>query len=947
MVDSHRNDTDDDQGEHLSSGSLRRRLTYCVVSAVVVVLYLTGSLTFVERQFDDLKFSLLKRPATQDVVIVEIDARSIAEIGVWPWPRRLHAAVLERLLAAGAARVAFDVDFSALSNEADDARFARALAASDGKVVLPVFRQKASHGSEKSELIDAVPRDLFLPHVDLADLNVLPSDDGKVRHLFIESAIADRRFQSLAALLAEPVTHDFPSFAIDFGIDPATVPRLSFSDVAADNFPHADVAGKTVVVGSTAAELGDFFAVPSHATLPGPLLHVLGYESIVQGRALQRIGEAPVILMTVLLVALLGWLSERTTLARSALLALGAAMGVSGGSILLQSAAPVQLDTVPMLLAIAMTLVAAMTTRLNQQSLRLLFQTLSIRRKNAMMRNLIDKSIVGVIISDEDGAIESINAAAAKMFDYEIPNLVGESIGTLVPDLLRTDSGDASLLQELSHEVHKEVWGQRSKGGFFPVEIAANTVDIGGQVKYIAFVNDITLRRQQEEELKFRADHDELTKLPNRTKFSSMLVEALAEANETGASVAVYLLDLDRFKEVNDTLGHAVGDLLLQDVGRRLSRCMTDGATLARFGGDEFAMFLPNVVDPQKVEEFAGKIINALAVKFKVDQVNLEVGGSIGYAMYPENGETSEILLQRADIAMYSAKRYHFGFSKYWAEDDAHSVRNLTLTGDLRRAIEENELELVFQPKVKLATGTPSGAEVLCRWNRPGHGYVSPDEFIAHAEQSGLIYPLTKWVMFNALKTAAIWREIGWDLNIAVNLSARLLHHEQILGLVTETLEKWEYPAERLTLEITENALLVNPAHAMIVVREFASLGVKISIDDFGTGYSSLSYLTTLAASELKIDKSFVMGMAIDDNFKTIVKSVVAMAHDLNLSVVAEGVESDENVDTLRQFQCDIAQGYFYGRPMPPDKFEKWLKAQDTESIQIDSGITVETAERA
>lgn len=232
-------------------------------------------------------------------------------------------------------------------------------------------------------------------------------------------------------------------------------------------------------------------------------------------------------------------------------------------------------------------------------------------------------------------------------------------------------------------------------------------------------------------------------------------------------------------------------------------------------------------------------------------------------------------------------------------------------------------------------------------WIRPDQGFVSPDEFIAHAEQSGLIYPLTKWVLVNALKTAAVWRESGWDLNIAVNLSARLLHHEQILNLVTETLEMWEYPASRLTLEITENALLVNPAHAMIVVREFAALGVKISIDDFGTGYSSLSYLTTLAASELKIDKSFVMGMANDDNFKTIVKSVIAMAHDLNLSVVAEGVETEEIVDTLRTYRCNIAQGYFFGRPMPPEKFEAWLKAQDTGSVRIGAEPVAEASRRA
>jgi EAL domain-containing protein (putative c-di-GMP-specific phosphodiesterase class I) len=276
---------------------------------------------------------------------------------------------------------------------------------------------------------------------------------------------------------------------------------------------------------------------------------------------------------------------------------------------------------------------------------------------------------------------------------------------------------------------------------------------------------------------------------------------------------------------------------------------------------------------------------------------------------------------------MYSAKRFQTGFSKYWAEEDAHSVRNLTLTGDLRRAIEEGQLELAFQPKVSLATGAAIGAEVLCRWNRPDHGYVSPEEFIGHAEQSGLIFPLTEWVLRKAVETAAVWRALGWDLNIAVNLSARLLHHERILSLVTGPLAQWEYPPECLTLEITENALLVNPAHAMIVVSEFAGLGLNVSIDDFGTGYSSLSYLTTLNANELKIDKSFVLGMSRDENYTTVVRSVVRMAHDLNLKVVAEGIETDEVAAALRQFGCDTGQGYLFGKPMLADDFEHWLKS--------------------
>jgi len=933
---------ENDGGSGSSSGKWKKRLASILVCAVVAALYLSDGLRFAERQLDDIKFDLLSRPATDDLILVEIDARSINAFGVWPWPREQHAAAIDRLMEAGAARIAFDVDFSAHSSGAQDAALAQALESAEGKVVLPVFRRMASTSDDA--LIDVAPIDVFRRHVDLADLNVIPSSDGRVRYMFTYSAFNGKTFPSLAALLAGPDLPPCPSFAIDFAIDPATVPRLSFVDVTFGNFKREDVAGKIVIIGGTAAELGDYFAVPSHGTVPGALLHVLGYQSIVQGRALQRVSELPILVLVVGLVLGLAWISGRMTLLRTVGLAAATAGAVFGASLYLQAIYPVQIDTVPLLLAVVLSVVLSMANRLDQQSLRLLFQTFAIRRRDATMRNLIEKSIVGVIICDEDGRIESINGAAAAMFGYSLSDFKDTPLDLLIPDIARDDGGDALTLLQLAEGTHRETWGQRGDGSRFPMEIAANRETVDGKATYVAFVNDITLRRQQEEELEYRADHDELTGLPNRGNFSHVLEEILGEMVETGAKCAVFLLDLDRFKEVNDTLGHAVGDKLLQDVGRRLLPQMSDGAMLSRFGGDEFAMFLPHFVDDSRIEEFAGNIIAALKQPFDVDGLNLEVGGSIGYALYPDDGDTPDTLLQRADIAMYSAKRFQSGVSKYWAEDDLHSVRNLTLTGDLRRAIDEGELEIVIQPKVDLKTEEAMGGEVLCRWNRPDHGFVSPDEFIGHAEQSGLIFPLTQWVLGKAVETAAIWRELGWDLNIAVNLSARLLHHEQILSLVRDTLERWQYPPEKLTLEITENALLVNPGHAMIVISELAELGIKVSIDDFGTGYSSLSYLTTLAAKELKIDKSFVMGMAHDKNFKTVVKSVIAMAHDLDLRVVAEGIETDEAVEVLCQFGCDIGQGYLFGRPMSSADFEAWLMTWKVRKVPPDAATVPQRA---
>ncbi len=449
-------------------------------------------------------------------------------------------------------------------------------------------------------------------------------------------------------------------------------------------------------------------------------------------------------------------------------------------------------------------------------------------------------------------------------------------------------------------------------------------------ITILAMLAVLFLERARREDvlqaLKYQATHDPLTDLPNRANFVRTLETALADAEDTNGSLAVLLLDLDRFKEINDTLGHPVGDRLLQELAARLTKRMPRHAMLARFGGDEFVLLMTDVPSASAVQSFARSVLEELWQPFWVDEVILDVGGSIGAALYPEHGTTPDELLRHADIAMYKAKRHHSGFEVYSSEDDPHSLRSLTLTGDLRRAIDANELELVYQPKVNLRNGTVTGAEVLARWKRVGHGQVSPDEFVTHAEQCGLIFPMTKWVLDTALRQGAEWRRAGYDIEIAVNLSARLLHHAAIVPTVVSLLGKWNYPANRLALEITENAILIDPVRAMGVVAQLADLGVKLSIDDFGTGYSSLAYLKNLAVHELKIDKSFVLGMVENGCDRTIVNSVVSLAHDLGLSVVAEGIETLQTLKMLAEFGCDVGQGFYCGRPMLAPAFENWLE---------------------
>ena len=460
-------------------------------------------------------------------------------------------------------------------------------------------------------------------------------------------------------------------------------------------------------------------------------------------------------------------------------------------------------------------------------------------------------------------------------------------------------------------------------------------------VTILALLAVLFLERSRREEvmqaLAHQASHDPLTDLPNRAKFTEILVEELGAAKRTDSKLAVFLLDLDRFKEINDTLGHSVGDHLLIELANRLTEQMPQRATLARLGGDEFALLLTGVHSTTVVENFANFVLEEIRHPFMADGVILEVDASIGTAVFPEHGATPDELLQHADIAMYKAKGLSAGYMMYTPKDDPHSVQSLTLTGDLRRAIETNELTLVYQPKVNARDGTTMGVEVLTRWQRPGQGAVSPDDFIVHAEKSGLILPLTKWVLNAALEQGSKWRAAGHDFEVAINLSAQLLHHASIVPTVVAILRKWDYPPDRLALEITENAILVDPDHAMAMVAQFAELGVKISIDDFGTGYSSLSYLKNLAARELKIDKSFVLGMDQNASDRTIVKSVISLAHDLGLTVVAEGIETEKALSLLNTFGCDVGQGYLFGKPMTVGDFEKWLRRYAPEAAESKS----------
>jgi diguanylate cyclase (GGDEF)-like protein len=431
--------------------------------------------------------------------------------------------------------------------------------------------------------------------------------------------------------------------------------------------------------------------------------------------------------------------------------------------------------------------------------------------------------------------------------------------------------------------------------------------------------------REEASEKEHQSLHDNLTGLPNRVLFKLRVEKAISALHGRSDALAVMMLDVDDFKEVNDTLGHHHGDLLLQEIGHRLSEVLRPEDTVARLGGDEFAVLLPSLADPTVVSKVARRISHAFERNYQLNDVTLEVRASIGIALYPEHGTDVETLLKRADVAMYTAKEQKNGVEIYASERDQSNPRRLALMPELRQAIQNDELEVYYQPQARIHDRGVVGVEALLRWQHPEHGFVPPDEFIPMAEHTGLIRPLTLYVLRKSMLQCKEWHRRGFDLRLAVNLSVRSLLDLAFPLDVARLLKETGFDPAYLTLEITETSIMADTGRMLAELKRLDALGVMLSIDDFGTGYSSLSYLSRLPVGEVKIDRSFVMHMRDDDNDAVIVQSVIDLARNLDLQVVAEGIEDAETWRLLATMGCDIAQGYHLGRPMPGARLEHWL----------------------
>ncbi|MFB0842895.1 EAL domain-containing protein [Paenibacillus oleatilyticus] len=562
-----------------------------------------------------------------------------------------------------------------------------------------------------------------------------------------------------------------------------------------------------------------------------------------------------------------------------------------------------------------------------------IYSDISERKKDEqtlrMHAGVFEASHEGIMITDIEGQILSVNPSFVTITGFSAKEAVGQT-----PKILYSGQHDKAFYQHMWTTIRKtgswqgEIWNKRKSGDLYPQWLTIKAIkDEHGDVRaYAGIFSDITERKNAEEDLRYLAHYDGLTGLPNRYHFQNQLQAALEEAQQAGTMVGVLFIDLDRFKVINDSLGHDIGDQLLVQAGQRLLQSVEAPQIVSRFGGDEFTIILPHLRDPEEATAVADTVLADLARKFHVAEHDFYITGSVGISLYPKDGSDMETLLRQADSAMYAAKESRNEYRLYMPKWTETLPRQLILENGLRATALDGELEVFYQPQMDCYSGRLVGLEALTRWNHPVLGLVSPQEFIPVAEEIGMIADMDEWVLEKVCRQHVRWEEaLGYPVKVAVNLSARQLHRPHLPERIRQILQRHEVDPSQLEIEITESAGLTKAEATVRLLKELRRIGVGTAIDDFGTGHSALAYLKKFDFSVLKIDKTFIRGLDHDPVNRALVHAIVGMAHALGLKTVAEGVETEAELARLKQIGCDTVQGYLLSQPLPACEMEAFM----------------------
>ncbi|MVT51731.1 EAL domain-containing protein [Bradyrhizobium yuanmingense] len=910
---------------------VKRYRPHILVAIALAVVLSTGWHAALRNALTDLRFKWQTRAATGDIVVVGIDAPSIDQIGVWPWPRRLHAEMLQRLEAAGAQDVAFDVDFSTPSDPASDAAFAKALRDAGGSTILPSFKQPTPRGGPAH-----VNRPLksFSNQSWPALVNVAIESDGLVRRYPFGEKLGDAFMPSMAVVLAGQDANRRPPFLIDFSIRAPSIPAVSYVDVLRGDSATLDkLKGKKVIIGATALELGDRFSVPNGSIISGPVLQALAAESILQNRTLRWTSDVGMVvgLGAICLLMLYSWRRIAPGLRVAILIAAGAVVELA--AILVQARWPLVIDTSLFHIAIVAYLTAI---ALDEIDFRSLLGRIAESRFHRIAMSLGD----GLVCTDEDHRITVWNPGASAIFGYMPAEIIGRPFETLCA--LPAHAGARPSMHDAARQallvpggaVVVEFEGRRKNGETFPVEASFSGWQGTDGFQYGAILRDISVRKREAERIRYLAEHDALTGLANRNMLHVGLTDLIAAAERRSSSVALLVLGLDGFQEINNMLGHSAGDLVLRAVAERLRSEVGGKAIVARLSGDEFAIAIDCAEITEPVAAVTERIARAFEAPLATGTRQHRVKISVGVAVYPEGGSNADDLLSNGHLALTKAKATRRGGHVVFEAAIRQELETrLRLEGELALAADRGEFELFYQPQVRLIDGSLVGAEALIRWRHPVRGYVSPAEFMPVVNTSALSERIANWVMETACRQARAWELSGSDVRVAINLSPSQLQSGDLAHSVAALLEETGLTPSLLEIEVTEDILLHDERRVLEMFKRIQELGVRILFDDFGTGYASLSYLKKFPLDGLKIDRSFVFGLLSNSDDAAIVGSTIGLSKQLGLTVVAEGIENRATADFLVSMGCEEGQGYFFGRPMPAEAFEKQFFAAQLQTV--------------
>ncbi len=911
---------------------MKRYRPHILVVAALAIVLSTGWHGALRNALTDLRFGWQSRAATGDVVVVAIDAPSIDQIGVWPWPRRLHAELLQRLESAGAQDVAFDIDFSTPSDPASDEAFVKALRDVGGATILPSFKQPAPNGGDAHVNRPLKP---FNSQSWPAFVNVTVESDGLVRRYPFGERLGDAIVPSMAVVLAGQKASRSGRFLIDFSIQPASIPVVSYAEtLRGDPAALARLKDKKVIVGATALELGDRLSVPNGGIVAGPVLQALAAESILQHRTLLWTSDVGMVLGLCAIGLAMMWSWRRRAPGIRVAILVGAGVAVELVAALVQSKWPLVIDTSLFHIAILAYLTAI---ALDEIDFRSLLGRIAESRFHRIAMSLGD----GLVCTDEDHRITVWNPGAGAIFGYMPTEMIGRPFESLCAAPADGGSRPFSMRDTARHAllvpggaVVVEFEGRRKNGESFPVEASFSGWQGADGFQYGAILRDISIRKREAQRVKHLAEYDALTGLANRNTLHAGLAGLIAAAERRSSEVALLVLGLDGFQQINEMLGHSAGDLVLRAVAARLQAETNREAIVARLGGDEFAIALDSTASGEPMAEFAERVARAFDTPLVTGTRQHRVRISIGVAVYPEGGNGADDLLSNGHLALSRAKATRRGSHVIFESAIRQELENrLTLERELALATDRGEFELFYQPQVRLVDGSLVGAEALIRWRHPARGHVSPGEFMPVVNTSALSERIANWVMETACRQARAWELSGNGVRVAINLSPSQLHSGDLAHSVAILLAATGLTPSLLELEVTEDILLHDEGRVLDMFKRIRELGVRVLFDDFGTGYASLSYLKKFPLDGLKIDRSFVLDLLADSDDAAIVGSTIGLGKQLGLTVVAEGIESRATADFLVSMGCEEGQGYFFGRPMPADAFEQQFLATKREEM--------------